>query len=212
MYITSRTNALRKLITHWPGRQVDGRQMLLCRVSRYSSEQGVSMSTRRDYYSGGKGAQSGAETTPCLALHHSVSGLHLLLVAGPGRDAVLGTLTHFAIPWPQDGVPSTELCMCLGFCLCRLPQHYPTDLGLHSLWFRSECHLTFVPVSSGPVADFCPAILSCKQFPRQKRPSRLLWPRAAISEGIHRPAQGLLNPTSLSLREEDHDDCYVPTL
>lgn len=30
MYIMSRTNALRKLITHWPARQVDGRQMLLC--------------------------------------------------------------------------------------------------------------------------------------------------------------------------------------
>lgn len=172
----SRTNALRKLITHWPGRQVDGRQMLLCRVSWYSSEQGVSMSTRRDYYSGGKGAQPGAETTPCPALHHSVSGLHLLLLAGLGRDAVLGTLTHFAIPWPQDGVPSTELCVHSpkqppGFCLCRLPQHYPTDLGLDSLWFRSECHLTFVPVSSGPVAGFCPATLSCTQFPRQKCPS-----------------------------------------
>lgn len=158
----SRTNALRKLITHWPGRQVYGRQMLLCRVSWYSSEQGVSMSTWRDYYSGGKGAQPGAETTPCPALHHSVSGLHLLLLAGLGRDAVLGTLTHFAIPWPQDGVPSTELC-------CAQPQTAAWFLPLPvapALPHRSGTRFSMVQIRMP--FDLCPSLFMpcCWFLPR----------------------------------------------
>lgn len=97
MYIMSRTNALRKLITHCPGQRSGQETEALSLSVQLRARAGHLCEYAVLITLAARVCSSGAEITPSLALHHHVLGLHLLS-PGRARTRCNGTLSCFTIP------------------------------------------------------------------------------------------------------------------